>query len=213
MKQILLPLALSAALFASACGEDASTVSNAEANGLPACKVIASDQIGGPISLVNHKGERVTEDDYKGHDTMVYFGYTFCPDICPVALTVAGAAIDMMPDDLEPPHTVLISVDPERDTPEALAAYIESNGFPEDISGLTGSPEEIAAAARAFRAVYKRDEMPDSAAGYTVAHSSYLYLMDKDWKLKTIIPVDIEGRVGPREVAGCLAELSEKEGG
>ena len=210
MKQIFFSCAIAAAVSTAGCNQSNNDAqSRAVANGLPACKVLQTDQIGGPISLLNHDGQRVTEDAFKGRDTLIYFGYTYCPDICPVALTVAGAAMDLMPEELEKPHTVLISVDPERDTPESMSAYIESNGFPSDITGLTGTADDVAAAAQAFRAVYKRDEMPDSAAGYTVSHSSYFYLMDGDWNLKTIIPVDLEGRMGPREVAGCLTELSE----
>lgn len=210
MKQFTLACALGAALFAAGCDQSSNDVpSRAEAAGLPPCKVIHTDQIGGPISLIDHSGAAVTEENYRGRDSLVYFGYTYCPDICPVALTVVGAALDMVPDDIETPRTLLISVDPERDTPEALAQYIESNGFPDDLTGLTGSAEQVDAAAKVFRAVYKIDPMPDSAAGYTVSHSSYLYMMDENWKLKTVIPVDLEGRVGPREVAGCIADLGE----
>ncbi|MEL6956384.1 MAG: SCO family protein [Pseudomonadota bacterium] len=180
MRQIAISMA---ALALAACGgaEQMPTAGGAEAG----CMTRAYGEIGGPISLIDQTGTRVTEADFKGQHTLVFFGFTYCPDICPMALYTMGQAIDQLPEDIEPPQTVLITVDPERDTPEALATYLSNDAFPDGAVGLTGTPEEIKAAADVFKAGYERIETPDSLAGYTMDHTSLIYLMDEDWTLKT----------------------------
>jgi len=163
----------------------------------------AYDSIGGPISLVSHTGERVTESTFKGRPTLIYFGFTYCPDICPGTLVALNRAYDLLPNGISPPQTLLITVDPERDTPEALADYVSTTAFPDNLVGLTGTPEEIAAAADAFLAQYQRIETPDSLAEYTMDHTSLLYLMDKDWQLQTFFA---EADTNPEYVAECLAQ-------
>ena len=102
------------------------------------------------FSLIDHTGRRVTEADFRGRPMIVFFGFTYCPDFCPMALSTLGAAFDLLPpEDAAKFQTLFITIDPERDTPEAMATYITSNGFPEGLVGLTGTEDEIAAAARA----------------------------------------------------------------
>ncbi len=163
----------------------------------------AYDTIGGPISLVSHTGERVTEETYKGAPTLIYFGFTYCPDICPGTLVALNRAYDLLPDTVERPQTLLITVDPERDTPEALAEYVATSAFPDNLIGLTGTEEEIAAAADAFIVQYERIETPDSLAEYTMDHTSLLYLMDENWQLKTFFA---EADADPAYVAQCLEQ-------
>ncbi len=170
--------------------------------GSAACGARTSDSIGGPLSLVSHTGARVTEADFKGRASLVFFGFTHCPDVCPTELFKAGAAIKQLPEGTEAPRTILITVDPERDTPELLAQYIGSNGFPEDIVGLTGTEDELRAVAKGFAAQFQKEE-GDSAAGYLVAHTSILYLMDKDWKLASYFTPDQSAG----DIAACLASL------
>ena len=167
-----------------------------------ACGARTSDAIGGPLSLISHTGQRVTEADFKGRASLVFFGFTHCPDVCPTELFKAGAAIGQLPEGKEAPRTILITVDPERDTPELLAQYIASNGFPKDIVGLTGSEEELRAVAKGFAAQFQKEE-GDSAAGYLVAHTSILYLMDKDWKLASYFTPDQSAG----DIAACVASL------
>jgi cytochrome oxidase Cu insertion factor (SCO1/SenC/PrrC family) len=96
-------------------------------------------QIGGPFTLVNHLGETVTEADFLGRPMLIYFGFTYCPDICPTSLQVLAAALDRLPEDQRDQfQTLLISVDPERDTPDSLAQYVDSPAFPANLMGLTG---------------------------------------------------------------------------
>lgn len=163
----------------------------------------AYDTIGGPISLTTHFGTQVTEADFMGSPTLIYFGFTYCPDICPGTLVALNRAYEALPDGVAPPQTLLITVDPERDTPEALAAYVSTAAFPDNLIGLTGSEEDIAAAADVFIAQYERIETPDSLAEYTMDHTSLLYLMDENWELKTFFA---EADADPDYIATCLAQ-------
>lgn len=190
-----------AGLALAACNP--STPSPSAGGAQAGCLTRAYDTIGGPISLVSHTGERVTEATYKGAPTLIYFGFTFCPDICPGTLVALKRAYDALPDGVDAPQTLLITVDPERDTPEALAAYVSTAAFPDNLVGLTGTEEEIAAAADAFIAQYERIETPDSLSEYTMDHTSLLYLMDENWQLKTFFA---EADADPEYIAQCLAQ-------
>ncbi|MEM9739183.1 MAG: SCO family protein [Pseudomonadota bacterium] len=162
----------------------------------------AYSEIGGPISLIDQTGVRVTEADFMGEHTLVFFGFTYCPDVCPLTLYTLGQAIDQLPEGTRAPRTILISVDPERDTPDALSLYLSNDAFPDGAVGLTGTPEEIQAAAAVFRAGYERIEIPDSLAGYTMDHTSLVYLMDEDWSLKTFFTHETDAP----SMAQCLAQ-------
>jgi len=166
------------------------------------CSSRTYENIGGPISLLNQDGEQVTEADFSDRPSLVYFGFTYCPDICPGTLVAVKNAYDRLPEGVEPPRTILITVDPERDTPEALKQYVSSNAFPKNTIGLTGSDEEIQSALDAFLAYSERIETPESLAEYTMDHSSILYLMDKNWKLQTFFS---ESVWNPESMANCIA--------
>lgn len=192
-----------ASLALAACSQSTEpTAGGAEAG----CMTRAYDTIGGPIDLIAHTGARMTEADFKGRPTLIYFGFTYCPDICPGTLVALKRAYDLLPDGVEPPQTLLITVDPERDTPEALATYVSTAAFPENLIGLTGTPEQIASAAENFIVQYERIETPESLAEYTMDHTSILYLMDEDWKLKTFFA---EADADPAYIATCLAQHLE----
>lgn len=168
------------------------------------CLSRAYPEIGGPISLVSSTGARVTEADFKGKSALIYFGFTYCPDVCPLTLQTVAAAYKKLPEGIEHPQTLLITVDPERDTPEALATYLSSKAFPEGTLGLTGTEAEIRAAADAFKADYARIDQPDSLAGYTMDHTSLLYLMDENWQLKTFFT----HQDTPDTIAACLQKVA-----
>lgn len=135
--------------------------------------------IGGPFSLVDHTGKRVTERDFLGKYLLIFFGYTYCPDICPTELQVMSAALDQMGEKGEEVLPVFITVDPERDTPEVLKTYVEN--FHPRLVGLTGTPEEVAAVAKAYRVYYSK-AAGAGAGDYLMDHSSILYLMGPDGK-------------------------------
>jgi protein SCO1/2 len=190
---------LGASLLLAACGKGNS-------QGVPvdsACTSRAYAEIGGPFALTRQDGVAVTQDDFKGRHTLVYFGFTYCPDVCPMTLVTVRRALELLPEGKERPQTVLISIDPERDTPEALAAYTASNAFPKGLIGLTGTPEAIKAAANGFRAGYNRVDDPGSSAGYTMDHTSIVYLMSPDWTLETFFTHEASAE----SMSACLGEL------
>ncbi len=171
----------------------------------PGCFNRTTTEIGGSFTLTDHTGVERTEQDMMGGRSLVFFGFTYCPDICPITLYKAGRAIDLLEDGVEQPRTVFISVDPERDTPETVTQYIQSNGFPEDIIGLSGTPEQLTEVSENFLAPFEKVEDEATASGYLVNHSAFLYLMDADWNLESFFtPSDT-----PESIAACLTALDK----
>ena len=117
--------------------------------------------IGGPFSLVGADGKPVTDRDFRGRYMLIFFGFTHCPDICPAELQVIAQALEQLGDKAKTVVPIFITLDPERDTPEAMANYVKS--FGPNFVGLTGSPEAIAAAAKAYRVAYSQVENKNSA--------------------------------------------------
>lgn len=136
---------------------------------------IGKATVGGPFTLTDHTGRRVTDKDFRGQYLLVFFGFTYCPDVCPSGLQVMTAALEELGPKAEKITPIFISVDPERDTPEQLALYVSS--FHPRLVGLTGTPEEIQQVAKAYRVYYKKVEDEGSTAGYTIDHTSIIYLM------------------------------------
>lgn len=134
--------------------------------------------IGGPYSLISHTGQTLTQNHFLGQPQMLYFGFTFCPDVCPTALIQMGAAQTALGQDGQAIHYIFISVDPERDTPEKLAQYVHAAPFPEGLIGLTGNIEQIEQVKQAFKVYAAKARDPQSAAGYMIDHTSLIYLMD-----------------------------------
>ena len=139
--------------------------------------------IGGPFSLVGADGKPVTDRDFRGRYMLIFFGFTHCPDICPAELQVIAQALEQLGDKAKTVVPIFITLDPERDTPEAMANYVKS--FGPNFVGLTGSPEAIAAAAKAYRVAYSKVENKDSAGDYSVDHSALVYLMDPEGRYVT----------------------------
>ena len=135
-----------------------------------------SAAIGGPFELVDHKGRAVTEQDVIVEPSLIYFGYTFCPDVCPFDTVRNAEAVDLLAAQGLSATPIFISIDPERDTPEALDAYVE-NIHPKMV-GLTGTEEQVKAASKAYRTYYKRHN--DDLEYYIVDHSTQTYLMLPD---------------------------------
>ena len=134
----------------------------------------AGADIGGPFTLVNGQGQSVSEKDVITKPTLVYFGYTFCPDVCPLDMSRNAEVADILEEQGLDLGLVFISVDPARDTPEIAAEYAEAHR--EGAIGLSGSAEQVAAAAKAYRVYYKAhpDQDPEY---YPVDHSNFSYLM------------------------------------
>lgn len=139
--------------------------------------------LGGPFSLVDHTGRAVTERDFAGRGMLVYFGYTYCPDVCPTELGTIAAALDAMGPAAERVTPVFITIDPERDTPAAMADYVPR--FHPRMVGLTGSAEQVAQAARAYR-VYFAKVRPRDAGDYLMDHSSFIYFVGPDGRVRNL---------------------------
>lgn len=145
--------------------------------------------IGGPFTLINQEGKTVTDADFRGKYLLVYFGYTYCPDLCPTGLQSIAHALDQLGNDAEKALPLYITIDPARDTPAKLKHYVES--FHSEIIGLTGSPEQIAAVARSYQAYYAKGEQVDEH-DYLMDHSSLIYLMGPDGKFITTFPDNVD---------------------
>ncbi len=139
--------------------------------------------LGGPFTLVDHTGRTVTERDFAGRALLVYFGFTYCPDVCPTELGTIAAALDAMGPAAERVTPVFISIDPERDTPEAMADYVSR--FHPRMVGLTGSAEQVAQAARAYRVYYAKVQPRDTTA-YLMDHSSFIYFVGPDARVRSL---------------------------
>jgi len=154
-----------------------------------AVRTTGEAQIGGPFTLTNHLGETVTDETFRGRPMLIYFGFTYCPDVCPASLQVMGAALDLLPaEDAAIFQPLLISVDPERDTPEALADYVSAEVFPDNLMGLTGADDQIRDAAQAYRVFYQRVEDDATMAEYLIDHLSVIFLMDANGEFAEIFP-------------------------
>ncbi|MGB1548478.1 MAG: SCO family protein [Alphaproteobacteria bacterium] len=133
--------------------------------------------IGGPFELVDGSGVTRTDADFRGQYLLIYFGYTFCPDICPITLQIMGRAIDQLGEKGERVTPVFITVDPERDTVEMIGPYTSS--FHPRFVGLTGTAEQIARAAKAYHVYYAKS---GEAPHYLVDHTSIIFFMGPDGK-------------------------------
>lgn len=131
--------------------------------------------IGGTFTLVNHLGETVTDADFRGRFLLVFFGYTYCPDVCPTTLTAISDALDLLGAEGDKLTPVFITVDPVRDTPEYLAEYLAY--FHPQMVGLGGTPEQIAAVSEAYR-VYYAKAGKEGNEDYIMDHTAVIYLMD-----------------------------------
>lgn len=156
-------------------------------------------RIGGEFTLVDQNGKTVTSADFHGKHMLLYFGYTFCPDVCPTSLSTIAAALDKLSaDQRSKVRPVFISVDPERDSPAFLKDYMAAFG-PEFI-GLTGSQEQIKKVATAWGVYYRKVE-EEGASDYLMDHTSYTYLMDQNGDFVTVF----KHGIAPEQMAESLA--------
>ena len=135
--------------------------------------------IGGPFQLVDQNGKAIDQNILKGKWSAVFFGYTYCPDVCPTTMQALAQAEDKLGGKAKNLQVVFISVDPARDTPAQLKTYLSTPAYPKGAIGLTGTAAQVAAAAKAYRVYYQKDGQGE---GYSVAHSSIVYLMNPQGK-------------------------------
>jgi protein SCO1 len=195
MNKISLFTILAALALLSSCGGDAGIAD-------PATAPLAGAKMGGSFTLTNQDGKRVTDGTFKGQYRLVYFGYTYCPDVCPVDVQLFSQALAQFEktDKARASRVVpiFITVDPKRDTPAVLKSFIAN--FHPRLVGLTGSETEIARVAKNYGTYFER-EKPNAEGGYLVNHSNTPVLYDPDGKPIALLPND----KGPGVMAAELA--------
>lgn len=139
-------------------------------------KVAQPAAIGGPFQLTDQNGKAVTDKSLKGKPTLIFFGYTHCPDVCPTSLFEISEVLRAMGKDADKVNAVFISVDPERDTPATMKEYLSS--FDPHLEGLSGDPAETAKVITSYRVYAKK--VPTKDGDYTMDHTALIYLMDRD---------------------------------
>lgn len=139
--------------------------------------------IGGPFTLVDQDGKTRSDGDFRGEHLLIYFGYTYCPDVCPTALSDMGLALDELGDEAAKVRPIFITVDPSRDTPERLKPYV-ANFHPRMI-GLTGSEQAVTAAAKAYRVYFAKSKSEAAPGEYLMDHTSIIYLMSPEGRYLT----------------------------
>lgn len=169
---------------------------------------------GGPFTLTDHKGRQVTDQDYRGKFLLVFFGYTFCPDVCPTTLAEVALTLDLLGDDANALAPLFISVDPGRDSPAVLAEYVDV--FHPDIIGLTGTADQVTQVARGYMVHFERAHDADSAAPendpyYRMDHSSFTYLMGPDGSYRTVFAYGTPPERMAEKIRGQMAAWT-KEG-
>jgi protein SCO1/2 len=193
---ILLAIGLAVGLPLAACGRSSQTgavTSSGEA------------MIGGPFQLVDQNGRPADQTLLKGKWSAVFFGYTYCPDVCPTTLQALAGAEAKLGDKAKNLQVVFISVDPGRDTPAQMKTYLSIPAFPRNTIGLTGTPAQVAAAAKAYRVYYQKEGQGE---GYTMAHSSIVYLMNPAGKFASALT---ESQT-PSEVATQIGDAMASSG-
>jgi len=157
--------------------------------------------VGGPFALTDGDGKPVTDKDYRGKYMLIYFGYTFCPDVCPTTLNAVADALDKAGAKADKIRPLFITVDPKRDNPAVVKQFAAA--FGPRIVGLTGTPEQIAAVAKEYRVYYAEHRTGTGPDDYTMDHSSVLYLMGPDGRFVAPIRADL----APDAMAAALGRL------
>jgi cytochrome oxidase Cu insertion factor (SCO1/SenC/PrrC family) len=157
--------------------------------------------IGGPFELVDHAGKAVNDKSWPGQRLLVFFGYASCPDVCPTELQTVAVALDALGDDAAGVQPLFITIDPERDTPAAMADYVTA--FHPRIVGLTGTDEQIRAAAKVYRAYFAKGKV-DADGEYFMDHSSFVYLMHPDGHYLTHFGPNTDPKVMAEKIAEHL---------
>jgi protein SCO1/2 len=165
--------------------------------GGPDRPVVQASAIGGPFRLVDQDGKPFTEQDLKGRPTLIFFGFTHCPDVCPTTLFEVSEMLRALGADAEKAQALFVTVDPERDTPAALKDYLTS--FDPHLRALTGDPDALAGMLKAYRVYAKK--VPLEGGAYTMDHTAIVYLMDKEGRF--VAPF----RLGKRTPQEAAAEL------
>ena len=159
-------------------------------------------QLGGAFEMTAHTGETVTDKTFEGKLLLIFFGYTFCPDVCPTTMSNVALALDALGDNAASVQALFVTVDPARDTPEVLAEYAPA--FHPGILGLSGTPEQTASIAKAYSAYYAKADGSDP--DYLMDHTVFIYLMDRDGSFLKLFSYPTE----PQDMASEIAKYLEQ---
>ncbi len=205
-KNGLIPImgAIMAVLYLAGCGQGGNAAAG-KAGSSGAVTSTGTAMVGGPFQLVDQDGKAVDQHVLDGKWSAVFFGYTYCPDVCPTTLQVLAQAKARLGAKARDMQVVFVSVDPGRDTPAQMKAYLATPSFPQPTLGLTGSPAQIAAVAKAYRVYYAKQ---GTGEGYAMAHSSLVYLMDPKGKFASVVtdsqtPDQVATQIGDAMKAGA----------
>jgi protein SCO1/2 len=163
---------------------------------------ITGADFGRQFELVDHSGELRRLEDFRGKVVVMFFGFTHCPDVCPMTLVEFNTALEQLGDAAQSVQVLFVTVDPERDTPEVLGAYVTA--FNADFLGLTGSADQIAEVAREFRIVYRKAD-GSRPGSYSVDHSAGTYIFDREGRIRLYAPYG----QGSEAIASDIARLLE----
>jgi protein SCO1 len=183
---------LAAVLALAGCGEQQASFRATDVTGA---------QFARDFELIGHDGQPRTLADFRGQVVVVFFGFTHCPDVCPITLAELAAALGKLGDDAKRVQVLLVTVDPERDTPDVLGGYVTA--FDKSFIGLTGSAEQIAAVAREFKVIYQRVDgsRPDS---YSMDHSAGTFVFDTEGRLRLYVSYGQGSEVFAHDIAQLL---------
>lgn len=178
LRTLFATFALAAALALAGCGSDSTEFRGSD---------ISGTKLGAALAMVDHNGQPRTLNDYRDKVVLVFFGFTQCPDVCPTSMSQLAHAMEQLGDDADQVQVLMVSVDPERDTPEVLSSYVTA--FNPSFVGLTGTPEQLAVTARSFRAFYNK--VPSTQGDdYTMDHGSSFYILDRSGEARVLLRGD-----------------------
>lgn len=167
---------------------------------------IGDTEFGAPFELTSETGARIASAELIDRPALLYFGYTYCPDVCPIDTAILAETTGLLAEAGHDILPVFVSVDPGRDDPETLAYFTDA--FHPQMVGLTGSPEEIRAVADAYKVYYERVEMEDSAVEYLVNHTAYMYLQMPDGEVAAVF----RNGVPAEEIAAEIGRILDARG-
>jgi len=182
-------LALSAAL--AACGKKELAFQGSD---------ITGTQLGRDLDMIDDSGKPRTLDDYKGKVAVVFFGFTQCPDVCPTAMSELSQTMELLGSDADKVQVIMVSVDPARDTPEVLSAYVKA--FHPSFVGLTGTEEQLGKTAKSFKAYYAKSS-GGTAEQYSMDHASSFYILDQDGEARVLV----SGNTSAKDIASDIRQL------
>lgn len=192
-RRALLALAAAGGLapILSACGKEEAAFLGSD---------ITGTKLGRDLAMLDDTGTQRKLDDYKGKVCVVFFGFTQCPDVCPTSMAELAQVMELLGEDAQDVQVLMISVDPERDTPQVLSAYVKA--FHPSFVGLTGTPEQLSTTAKSFKAYYAKaaGATPDQ---YTMDHASSFYLLDKQGEARVLV----SGKATAQDIAADIRQL------